>query len=89
MKHWKSILKIPIMEVQYEDIVKDQEKMSRKLVDFAGLKWDDAVLKFYDNKRSVSTASYDQVRQKIYTKSTARWKKYEKHIAPLVDSLKL
>ena len=89
MKHWKSILQIPIMEVQYEDMVNDQEKMSRKLIDFVGLEWDDSVLKFYENKRSVVTASYDQVRQKIYTKSTARWKNYERHIAPLIKALKL
>jgi len=89
MKHWKSILKIPIMEVQYEDMVKDQEKLSRELIDFVGLEWDESVLKFYENKRSVVTASYDQVRQKIYTKSTARWKNYEKHIEPLVKALSL
>ena len=75
------------MEVQYEDIVKDQEKISRELIDFVGLEWDESVLKFYENKRSVVTASYDQVRQKIYTKSTARWKNYEKHIGPLIDAL--
>jgi len=89
MKHWKSILKIPILEVQYEDVVKDQEGMSRKLIDFVGLEWDDSVLKFYENKRSVVTASYDQVRQKIYTKSTARWKNYEKHIERLIKVLNL
>ena len=89
MKHWKSILKIPILEVQYEEIVKDQEKVSRELIDFVGLEWDESVLKFYENKRSVVTASYDQVRQKIYTKSTARWKNYEKHIEPLTKALNL
>ena len=89
MKHWKSILQIPIMDVQYEDIVKDQERMSRELIEFVGLEWDDSVLKFYENKRSVVTASYDQVRQKIYTKSTARWKNYEKHITPLIKALNL
>jgi hypothetical protein len=77
------------MDVQYEDVVKDQERMSRELIEFVGLEWDESVLKFYENKRSVVTASYDQVRQKIYTKSTARWKNYEKHIAPLIKALNL
>ena len=89
MKHWKSILQIPIMEVQYEELVKDQEKLSRELIDFVGLEWDESVLKFYENKRSVVTASYDQVRQKIYTKSTARWKNYEEHIESLTKVLNL
>ena len=39
------------------------------------------------SKRSVVTASYDQIRQKIYTRSTARWKNYEKYLTPLVDAL--
>ena len=89
MRHWKSILKIPIMDVQYEELVRNQEKISRDIVEFAGLDWDDKVLKFYENKRSVATASYNQVRQKMYTKSTARWKNYEKHIGKLTEALKL
>ena len=87
MAHWKSLLDIPILEVQYEEIVRDQENVSRELIKFAGLEWDEKVLKFYESKRSVATASYDQVRQKIYTKSTHRWKNYENHIAPLVAAL--
>ena len=85
MKHWKSLLDIPILEIQYEDLVKDQENKSRELIEFVGLEWDECVLRFYESKRSVVTASYDQVRQKIYTGSISRWKNYEKYLAPLVD----
>ena len=87
MKHWKSLLDIPILEIQYEELVKDQEKKSRELIDFVGLEWDERVLRFYESKRSVVTASYDQVRQRIYTGSIARWKNYERYITPLVDAL--
>jgi hypothetical protein len=89
MAHWKSMLNVKYMEVQYEDLVSNQERVSRDLIDFIGLEWDDRVLRFYDSKRSVVTASYDQVRQKIYTKSTQRWKNYEQHIGPLIKSLGL
>ena len=87
MKHWKSLVKVPIYEVQYEELIDNQEKISRELVDFIGLEWNEKVLKFYDTKRVVVTASYDQVRQKIYKKSAKRWKNYEKHIEPLVKTL--
>jgi len=87
MKHWKSLLGTRILEIQYEDMVKNQEKKSRELIEFVGLEWDERVLKFYESKRSVVTASYDQVRQKIYTGSRARWKNYEKYIGPLVDAM--
>jgi tetratricopeptide (TPR) repeat protein len=87
MRHWKSLLDIPILEIQYEELVKDQEKISRRLIEFVGLEWDDRVLRFHESERSVVTASYDQVRQKIYTGSTARWKNYEKHLTPLLEAL--
>ena len=87
MNHWSSLLGDSILEIKYEDLVQDQESKSRELIEFVGLEWDECVLRFYESKRSVVTASYDQVRQKIYTGSTSRWKNYEKYLAPLVDSL--
>lgn len=86
MKHWKA-LKIPIHTVKYDDMVNDQKTTTRKMLEYCNLKWDDACLDFHKDKRMVATASYGQVRQKIYTKSLARWKNYEKDIAVLVDNL--
>jgi len=86
MKHWKS-LEIPMLEICYEDMVDDQEKWSRKLVEYCDLQWEDQCLSFYKNKRATRTASYDQVRQPVYKTSTARWKNYESHIAPLLEVL--
>lgn len=85
MQHWKKVLPLPMLEIQYEDMVADQEGMSRKLVEFCGLEWDDNCLRFYENKRVVNTISYDQVRRPIYRKSVERWRNYESHL----DALKL
>ena len=87
MAHWERTLDIPILRVRYEDTVEDQEAVTRKLLDFCGLEWDDACLEFHKAHRHVATASYDQVRQKIYKKSKARWKNYQKHLAPLIEAL--
>ncbi len=87
MNHWKEVIDIPIMTVQYEDILQDQEAMSRKLLEFCDLEWDESVMKFYDSKRDVGTASYDQVRRPIYQSSKERWRNYEKYLQPLVDEL--
>ena len=86
MQHWKSLVKVPVYEVQYEELIDNQERISRELIDFVGLEWDERVLKFYETKRSVVTASYDQVRQKIYKKSAERWKNYQEHIGPLIEA---
>ena len=87
MRHWESVIDLPVMSVRYEDMVTDQERVSRELVNFLGLDWDDNCLQFHKAKRTVATASYDQVRQPMYTQSMARWKHYEKHIGPLVEAL--
>jgi tetratricopeptide (TPR) repeat protein len=87
MRHWESLRILPIFNIQYEDMVQNQEARSRELIEFLGLKWNDQALKFYETKRSVATASYDQVRQKMYTQSMQRWKNYEKHLDPLIKAL--
>lgn len=87
MTHWKQTLKIPIMDVSYEELVADQENISRKLMGFCDLDWSDDCLEFHKAKRFVATASYDQVRQPMYKKSVARWKNYEAHIEPLKNAL--
>lgn len=87
MAHWKKVLRIPILEVQYEDLVANQEEVTRKMVDFCGLKWDESCLRFYESERSVVTFSYDQVRRPLYKKSVARWKNYEQYLGPLITAL--
>jgi len=87
MRHWQEVLSIPMLEVRYEELVMDQERLSRSMVEFCGLEWDDRCLQFYKNDRVVKTASYDQVRRPIYQKSIARWKHYEAHLDPLITAL--
>lgn len=87
MQHWETVIDTPMMTVHYKDTIADQERVSRELVDFIGLPWDEQCLQFHKAKRHVATASYDQVRQKIYTRSLARWKNYEQHIGPLIEAL--
>ena len=87
MRHWRDDVEIPMLEVCYEDLVTDTESHVRRILDHVGLDWSDQCLRFHESDRVVSTASYKQVREPIYTKSVARWKNYEKHLAPLLDAL--
>jgi tetratricopeptide (TPR) repeat protein len=87
MQHWQSVLPTKPLEVVYEDLVTQQESISRQIVAFCGLEWDDRCLNFHDNRRSVQTMSKFQVRQPMYTSSVARWKRYESHLQPLLKSL--
>lgn len=87
MQHWTSELDIPIHIVNYEAMISDQEKTTRGLLEFCELPWNEECLNFNQSSRRVTTASYDQVRQKLYTKSVARWKNYENHIQSLIQAL--
>jgi len=87
MSHWKTVLNLPILEVRYEELVKDLEGQSRRMIQFLGMPWDDRCLKFHENERLVATASMEQVRQPLYSTSVGRWRHYEKHLAPLAAAL--
>ncbi|MCH9000434.1 MAG: sulfotransferase, partial [Proteobacteria bacterium] len=87
MGHWRHVLPIPMLEVRYEDLIADQAGVSRQLIDFCGLAWDDRCLAFHKTERAVLTASYQQVRQPIYSNSIGRWRRYEKHLGPLKSAL--
>lgn len=89
MAHWRSVLPSGVLyEIQYEDLVEDQEGESRKLLDFLGLEWEEGVLEFHKQERAVFTASKWQVRQPVYKTSMERWRRYEKHLGPLLTLLK-
>jgi hypothetical protein len=83
MEHWRRVLPTPIHEVVYEEMVADQEAMSRKLVAACGLDWDERCLAFYRTERPVQTASKLQVRQPIFHRSVGRWKRFQSHFEPL------
>jgi tetratricopeptide (TPR) repeat protein len=85
MSHWKSASSLDIKEISYEKLIDNQEEMSRELIMFCGLDWNDNCLSFHKTRRNVATLSYDQVRQPIYKKSRERWRNYEKHLQPLLD----
>lgn len=87
MRHWNEVFPGLIFENRYETLVEDQEAQSRRLIDYLGLPWDDACLRFFDRDGSVNTPSRWQVRQPIYRSSVKRWKNYENEIQPLIQSL--
>ena len=83
MRFWQNTLPGRILEVQYEALVDDQETETRRLIEFCGLPWDDACLRFEQNAAPVATASALQVRSKIYRSAIGRWKRYEPELGDL------
>jgi tetratricopeptide (TPR) repeat protein len=87
MEHWRTVLPLPVVDVNYEDTVKDLEGVARKLIAACGLEWEPACLEFHRTERPVRTASVTQVRQPVYQRSVARWKNYEPALAELFAAL--
>lgn len=88
MEHWRQVIDLAMLEVEYEQVVEDLEPQARRLVEFAGLDWDPRCLNFHETQRYVWTASSEQVRRPIYKSSVHRWRKYEKHLGPLIEALR-
>jgi tetratricopeptide (TPR) repeat protein len=88
MDHWRHVLPAErFLEIDYEEMVSRSEAVSRRMVDFVGLEWDEACLQPESNTRVVTTASLWQVRQPIYTTSIEKWKNYEPWLGALRELL--
>ena len=87
MAHWREALSLPLLEVDYEALVADQEGVTRRIIDFLGLPWDDRCLGFHQSRREVLTLSRDQVSKPIYRTAIGRARRYEKHLGPLREVL--
>lgn len=87
MEHWHEVLPGKVLDLQYEDMVMDQETQTRRLLEYCGLPWEDACLAFYDTERAINTASSEQVRRPIYTRSLHSWRRFEVHLGPLIEVL--
>jgi len=85
--HWLRVLPLEILAIDYEKLVSDPEAETRRLIEFLGLEWDPACLDFHRTERPVLTASAWQVRQPLYTRSVERWRRYARHLRPLLNVL--
>ena len=88
MAHWHRVLPGFVHDLGYEELIADQEGQTRRLLEVCGLPWDQRCLSFYETRRSVTTNSYNQVRQPIYSSSVQSWRRFESHLAPLLDELR-
>src|SRR5262249_8028279 len=87
MRHWDTVLPGRVLRVWHEDVVEDIEGNVRRILEFCGLKFEPACVEFYKTKRSVYTASSEQVRQPIFRDGLFQWRNYEPWLGPLRDAL--
>jgi len=85
--HWHRLFPDTVLDVSYEEVVENQEHVSRKIIAHCGLDWDPACLEFDRNQAPVATASAAQVRKPIYRDALARWRRFESRLTPLIERL--
>jgi tetratricopeptide (TPR) repeat protein len=87
MRHWDAVVPGQVLRVWYEDVVEGLEGSVRRILEFSGLEFEPACLEFYKTKRSVRTASSEQVRQPIFRDGLFQWRNYEPWLGALKDCL--
>src|SRR3569833_1100241 len=87
MRHWDEVLPGRVLRVFHEDVVDDLEGNVRRLLDFCGLEFEEQCIAFHQTKRSVRTASSEQVRRGIYREGLDQWKNFEPWLGPLQEAL--
>ena len=87
MDHFDHVLPGRVHRVIYEDMVADTEAEVRRLLDYLGLPFEEACLRFFETDRGVRTASSEQVRRPIYREGLDHWRNYESWLGPLRDAL--
>jgi hypothetical protein len=89
-EHYNRVMNLNVHAIHYEDVVRDFRPTVAALLEFLKVPWNDAVLEYDKTAREkahISTPSYHQVTQKIYTRASGRWLRYKKHMEPVLPIL--
>lgn len=87
MAHFDAVLPGRVHRVVYEDLVRDPEGQTRRLLDHLGLPFEPACLRFHETERAILTPSAEQVRQPMSSDAVDHWRHFEPWLGPLIDSL--
>ena len=87
MNHWEQVLPGKILRVNNEDVINDLEGQVIRILNYLELPFEKSCISFHETKRSVRTASSEQVRKPVNKEGMERWKPYSKNLKPLVESL--
>jgi len=87
MDHFDRVAPGRIHRVIHERLVEDPEGEIRRLLDYVGVPFDEACLRFHENKRPVRTASAEQVRRPLRAEALNEWRPFEAQLGPLKEAL--
>jgi hypothetical protein len=80
MAHWKATFGPDILDLDYDNFVREPRPAIEKLLAFCGLDWEENCMSFDRVSNAVKTASVLQVREPLYQHSSGRWRNYAAHL---------
>jgi len=87
VEHYRGQLAPADLALRYESLVEDQSTQTRRLLDYLGLPFEEACLRFHENRRYAPTPSYAQVTEKLNNRSINRHAHYAQALKPFVPRL--
>ena len=87
MYKWDPARALELIEVDYEALVTDTENTVRRVLQYAGLSWNDACLDYFNRQAATATASAHQVREAPHRRSVGHWKHFAEQLRPLFQTL--
>jgi tetratricopeptide (TPR) repeat protein len=87
--HYRSILAGSWMEYRYEDLVDNFDDTVSKVLDFIGVGWHEEISNYRQaaKQRAITTPSYRDVTAPVDDHAVARWRRYERQLAPIFPVL--
>jgi hypothetical protein len=82
MAHWQALYGADILDVNYDEFVREPRPQMTQLLAYLGLDWDDRCLT-PPTGGAVKTASVWQVREAIYQTSSGRARNYDRQLSEL------
>ncbi|MBC03646.1 MAG: hypothetical protein CMJ34_10155 [Phycisphaerae bacterium] len=86
VERWHEVLEIETLPLRYEDLVDDAEGRIREVLQFLGMDFDRSAVDFHESERVVMTPSWTQVSRPMNRDAVDRWRRYERHIGPLIEA---
>ena len=89
-RQYTGLLPLNVLQVKYEDLIRDVEATCRRILEFLDIPWHPGILQHERSARDrplIGTASYNQVTRPLYTEARGRWRRYRAEMKPVLPAL--
>lgn len=87
MAHWNSVLPGRVLDISYDDLVRDPAAMAERVARHCDLKFESGMVDISRASGTVATPSATVARQGFRRDRGRAWQPYEVHLGPLRDAL--